>query len=618
MHPKKFVILATTLLLTAACGLKEEKPDLSSDGKTFEAALRTPGDWQLVQTIESAHPYRDNFERLWQVNGDPNTQEMLVEFTRFELESGYDYVYVNDAGGAQLTENTGNRTGTELVLRGNSVELFFRTDESVTRHGFRANVYQRRSCACITLYKPVCGVDGNTYGNSCQAACAGQPVAFNSACPTGSPWFPVGRTIDSPHNYTDNYDNSWTVGEGGARFVRVHFTRIDVERGYDFVIVKDAAGTVVARYTGASQDVTTPPISGSSATIQLVSDGSIVRYGFSIDRYEVIGGCLDDADCSSGQTCNTNIQCIRAPCFSICEDPTGGYEEVTVAELETNRANWNGRRVRITTEPTVHGAACTRRACSQANPCCNNCSASFVVGNSIALRDANDQPYGCRGNECNWQDTCDPFAAMGAGQYEITGTFWMDTVGQDRILIDNYVAAECRRGGCSGQACSNGGNAITTCEFRPEYACYQTAACEAQADGHCGWTQTPELLMCIDNARTERFPATDLPLAIPDANTTGVTSRLLVPTSGAIGSLRVSVHITHTYRGDLVVRLTAPSGQSFLLHNGEGGSADDLVIVDRELAGAVGLERNGQWSLSVVDRYARDTGTVDSFELSFP
>jgi hypothetical protein len=137
MRLNKFSILVLTTLFVSACEPEKTKPDLSTDGKTFEAALRTPGDWRLIQTVESVHPYANNFERLWQVNGDPNTTEMLVEFVRFETEAGYDYLYVQDAGGAQLTENTGTRTGTELVLQGNSVELYFVTDASVTRYGFR-------------------------------------------------------------------------------------------------------------------------------------------------------------------------------------------------------------------------------------------------------------------------------------------------------------------------------------------------------------------------------------------------------------------------------------------------------------------------------------------------
>jgi len=54
----------------------------------------------------------------------------------------------------------------------------------------------------------------------------------------------------------------------------------------------------------------------------------------------------------------------------------------------------------------------------------------------------------------------------------------------------------CFRTGCSGQVCSLK-EVITTCEFLPQYACYWTAACERQADGECGFTQTPELISCL-------------------------------------------------------------------------------------------------------------------------
>jgi hypothetical protein len=39
----------------------------------------------------------------------------------------------------------------------------------------------------------------------------------------------------------------------------------------------------------------------------------------------------------------------------------------------------------------------------------------------------------------------------------------------------------------------------STCEWLPEYACYKTATCEKQADGKCGWTQTPTLTACLAN-----------------------------------------------------------------------------------------------------------------------
>lgn len=64
---------------------------------------------------------------------------------------------------------------------------------------------------------------------------------------------------------------------------------------------------------------------------------------------------------------------------------------------------------------------------------------------------------------------------------------------------DSAVATGgCFIGGCSGQICSDQPDAVSTCEYRAEYGCYQTARCERQADDACGWTQTPALTQCLD------------------------------------------------------------------------------------------------------------------------
>jgi hypothetical protein len=64
---------------------------------------------------------------------------------------------------------------------------------------------------------------------------------------------------------------------------------------------------------------------------------------------------------------------------------------------------------------------------------------------------------------------------------------------------DEAATKTCYVGGCSGQICSDEQGVISTCEWREEYACYRTAACEVQADGNCGWTQTTELQACLAN-----------------------------------------------------------------------------------------------------------------------
>ncbi len=59
------------------------------------------------------------------------------------------------------------------------------------------------------------------------------------------------------------------------------------------------------------------------------------------------------------------------------------------------------------------------------------------------------------------------------------------------------IATEpCVKTGCSGQICSDQ-HRVTTCQFLAEYACYQTAICERNAAGQCGWRPTPELTTCL-------------------------------------------------------------------------------------------------------------------------
>jgi hypothetical protein len=59
----------------------------------------------------------------------------------------------------------------------------------------------------------------------------------------------------------------------------------------------------------------------------------------------------------------------------------------------------------------------------------------------------------------------------------------------------------CVVGGCSGQICADE-SMISTCIWRPEYACYRTATCERDAAGTCGWTKTAELTACLASAGT--------------------------------------------------------------------------------------------------------------------
>ncbi|MEM9192553.1 MAG: peroxidase family protein [Myxococcota bacterium] len=115
---------------------------------------------------------------------------------------------------------------------------------------------------------------------------------------------------------------------------------------------------------------------------------------------------------------------------------------------------------------------------------------------------------------------------------------------------------------------------------------------------------------CIDNT----FLAAGLPIAIPD-NGPAVESEISVMGAGVVGSLVISLDIQHTYRGDLVVSLVAPSGSEVVLSDREGGSAEDLVLRDVALSEFDGSVAEGTWILRVADRAGADVGTIDSWSL---
>lgn len=58
--------------------------------------------------------------------------------------------------------------------------------------------------------------------------------------------------------------------------------------------------------------------------------------------------------------------------------------------------------------------------------------------------------------------------------------------------------ASCYVGGCSGEVCSATPGVVTTCIYKPEYACYSNARCERQTTGLCGWTRPDDMERCLE------------------------------------------------------------------------------------------------------------------------
>lgn len=109
-------------------------------------------------------------------------------------------------------------------------------------------------------------------------------------------------------------------------------------------------------------------------------------------------------------------------------------------------------------------------------------------------------------------------------------------------------------------------------------------------------------------------------VAIPDANTAGITSTLNQTQAGTIKDIVVSVDIEHTYIGDLQIEIIAPSGLSALLHDREGTWRDNIsrsydVASTPALQGFIGQSIPGDWQLRVRDLARVDQGQLNAWSL---
>ena len=117
--------------------------------------------------------------------------------------------------------------------------------------------------------------------------------------------------------------------------------------------------------------------------------------------------------------------------------------------------------------------------------------------------------------------------------------------------------------------------------------------------------------------RLESAPGT----TIPDNDPQGISDLVSTNDGRIIADIAVDVDITHTFVGDLEVRLDGPNGEAAVLkERNVGGGTDNIqqtfVPVDAaELNRFVGIPASGQWELHVADHAGADVGKLNRWAL---
>ena len=91
-------------------------------------------------------------------------------------------------------------------------------------------------------------------------------------------------SVETPHNYPNNFDKTYTVSKSGAKGLRIHFAKFATEARFDYVVISDKTGKEILKLDGKKEPFWTPFIAGDTATIRLKSDSVVADYGFSIDK----------------------------------------------------------------------------------------------------------------------------------------------------------------------------------------------------------------------------------------------------------------------------------------------------------------------------------------------
>ncbi|MFM8711329.1 MAG: proprotein convertase P-domain-containing protein, partial [Sphingomonadales bacterium] len=159
----------------------------------------------------------------------------------------------------------------------------------------------------------------------------------------------------------------------------------------------------------------------------------------------------------------------------------------------------------------------------------------------------------------------------------------------------------------------------------------------------------------ISTGGTQVAASGTISVAVPDASAVGATHTIPVtlPTGAVISNMRVTLNLTHTWIGDMIINLRSPNGQVLNLFNGHGGSGDNLVNTVISSTGTASLASgtapftgtfaataaigvgptgnastaatfaalystaSGDWVLSMRDLFVGDLGILTGWSLSF-
>ena len=100
-------------------------------------------------------------------------------------------------------------------------------------------------------------------------------------------WRKANINFESKHPYLDNSETIFPISIPGAKYIRVHFSKVETE-DFDVIYFEDLDGKIFDAIKGNKINYTSKPLTGDNAKIRFLTDLSEHYYGFSIDYVEYV------------------------------------------------------------------------------------------------------------------------------------------------------------------------------------------------------------------------------------------------------------------------------------------------------------------------------------------
>lgn len=288
--------------LQTALAEPSSTPHPSKTGSVPSAATPQPGKsntpQRLLPIVESLHPY-ENFssEEFTVSNLDAKASTTRLHLARLDLETDVDWLIIMDGHDVEMQRLTGSfpeGVWTDLIP-GNLVRLRLISDGSVTGWGFAADAVESGSLTSLGY---------------------------------------------SAHPYPDYSEQTWQFNnlDTDAAATRLHFSRLELEKDVDWLVVMDLTETPYQWITGQyTQGLWSKAIPGTGILLKLVSDSSVNGWGFNVDSPGSTKTDKPDAPPESGQSLAESKHPFadgRATWTLVNPDPTASFTKVHFARIE--------------------------------------------------------------------------------------------------------------------------------------------------------------------------------------------------------------------------------------------------------------------------------------------